>query len=169
MTLLHFAAQGDKINSVLHLHEKDFNINAKDTKGSTPLHWASYSGSEKVVEYLLVQPGVELNERDQDGHTPLHIAVAYGYSKIVRKLLIAGADRLLTNNKGQTALQIAKSNEFDKITKMLDDKYSLLDYLKFICNAKVKYEPRNRSYLQPFLFYCLAALLAFLSFGVLTI
>lgn len=110
MSLLHFAAQGDKINTVLHLHDKGFEINAKDSKGSTPLHWACYSGSEKVVEYFLVQSGVQLNERDQDGHTPLHIAVAYGYSKIVRKLLVAGADRLLINNKEQTALDIAKSN-----------------------------------------------------------
>lgn len=56
------------------------------------------------MEYLLAQPGILLDEKDQDGHTPLHIAVAYGYSKIVRKLLIAGANRLLTNNKDQTAL-----------------------------------------------------------------
>lgn len=110
-----------------------------------------------------------MDERDKDGHTPLHMAVAYGYSKIVRKLLIAGADRLITNSKGQTALQIAKSNEFDKITKMLNDKYSLLDYLKFICNAKVKYEPRNRSYLQPLLYYLFAAIVTYISFGIITI
>lgn len=104
MSLLHIAAQGDKINTVLHLHDKGFDGNGKDSKGSTSLHWASYSGSEKIVEYLLAVPGIMLDEKDQDGHTPLHIAVAYGYSKIVRKLLIAGANRLLTNNKGQTAL-----------------------------------------------------------------
>ena len=110
MSLLHFAAQGDKINTVLHLHERDIDTNGKDSKGSTPLHWACYSGSEKVVEYLLAQPGILLDEKDQDGHTPLHIAVAYGYSKIVRKLLVAGADRKATNGKGQSALQIAQSN-----------------------------------------------------------
>jgi palmitoyltransferase len=95
---------------VLHLHERDIDRNGKDSKGSTPLHWACYSGSEKVVEYLLAQPGILLEEKDQDGHTPLHIAVAYGYSKIVRKLLVAGADRKATNGKGQAALQIAQSN-----------------------------------------------------------
>lgn len=52
---------------------------------------------------------------------------------------------------------------------MLDDRYSLLDYLKFICNAKVRYEPRRRSYLQPVLYYCLAAVLISLSFGVITV
>jgi ankyrin repeat protein len=49
MSLLHFAAQGDKINTMLYLHDKQFNINEKDSKNSTPLHWACYSGSEKIV------------------------------------------------------------------------------------------------------------------------
>ncbi len=95
--------------------------------------------------------------------------MVYGYSKIVRKLLVAGANRVVVNNKGQTALQIAKSNEFDKITRMLDDKYSLLDYLKFICNTKIKYEPRSRSYFQPFLYYSFAIIVSFLSFAIITI
>lgn len=51
---------------------------------------------------------------------------------------------------------------------MLDDKYSLLDYLKFICNTKIKYEPRSKSYLQPLLYYIFAMVVSFLSFGVIT-
>ena len=81
-----------------------------DLKRSTPLHWASYSGSEKIVEYLLAQEEIRIDEKDLDGHTPLHISVAYGYSKIVKKLLIAGADRRRKNAKGQTALEIANQN-----------------------------------------------------------
>lgn len=139
MNILHYAAQGDKINSILHLHDKELDINAKDLKKSTPLHWACYSGSDKIVQYLLAQPLIKIDEADLDGHTPLHIASAYGYSKIVKKLLLAGSDRKKCNLKNQTPLQIAKQNEFDKISRMLDDKYSLFDYLKFICNAKIKY------------------------------
>lgn len=165
MNLLHFAAQGDKANTVLYLHDKDFAINSKDSKGSTPLHWACFSGSEKIVEYLLAQPSVLVDEVDLDGHTPLHIAVAYGYSKIVKRLLLGGANRRVRNLKGETALRIAEENEFDKIARMLDDRYSLLDYLKFLCNAKARYEPRKPSYWQPLLFYCLALLLAALAFG----
>lgn len=52
---------------------------------------------------------------------------------------------------------------------MLDDNYSLLDYIKFICNAKVRYEPKKKSYIQPFLFYCLTFVLMFLNFGAITI
>ena len=55
MGVLHLAAQGDKINSVLYLHEMELDINLKDAKLSTPLHWAAFSGSDKIIEYLLAQ------------------------------------------------------------------------------------------------------------------
>lgn len=50
---------------------------------------------------------------------------------------------------------------------MLNDKYSLVDYLKFICNAKARYEPRDRSYLQPTLYYLFALTVATLSYAVI--
>lgn len=56
MTVLHLAAQGDKPATFLHLHPKKLNVNQKDDKLSTPLHWASFAGSEKIVDYLLAQP-----------------------------------------------------------------------------------------------------------------
>lgn len=49
MGMLHLAAQGDKINSVLYLHEKEEDLNLKDAKLSTPLHWAAFSGSDKII------------------------------------------------------------------------------------------------------------------------
>ena len=50
---------------------------------------------------------------------------------------------------------------------MLNDKYLLLDYLKFICNAKVRYEPRPRSYMQPLLYYFFTIIVTYLSYGVI--
>jgi hypothetical protein len=52
---------------------------------------------------------------------------------------------------------------------MLDDKYTLIDYLKFVCNAKVKYIPRKRSLFQPFIFYIVTAIMVFLSYGIITV
>ncbi len=49
MSLLHLAAQGDKISTFLYLHNKPFDINLRDAKLSTPLHWAAFAGSEKIV------------------------------------------------------------------------------------------------------------------------
>jgi len=49
-------------------------INVKDNRGSTPLHWACYSRSEVALNYLLsMKPNIEA--RDDQGYTPLHLAV----------------------------------------------------------------------------------------------
>jgi ankyrin repeat protein len=67
-------------------------INSVDSKGSTALHWASYMGSQQVVEYLLSQPDIKMDEKDGEGSTALHLATYYGNGNIVRMLLIKGAD-----------------------------------------------------------------------------
>ena len=56
------------------------NLNVKDQKGSTPLHWACYIGSENAVNFLCSW-NVEINLTDIEGHlTPLHLAVMSGYT-----------------------------------------------------------------------------------------
>lgn len=43
-TSMHIAAQADQIPSIVFLQELNADINANDCKGSTPLHWAAYTG-----------------------------------------------------------------------------------------------------------------------------
>ena len=112
--VLHLAAQGDKAETFIFF-ESALDINFRDEKKSTPLHWASYMNSESIVTYLLAQKEIELDPVDENGQTPLHLATAYGNTKIVKKLLRAGADRKIVNNKGEIALKIAQDNEFRNI------------------------------------------------------
>ena len=49
MGMLHLAAQGDRPSTVLLLHSLSLPLNAPDHRGSTPLHWAAFSGSHKTV------------------------------------------------------------------------------------------------------------------------
>ena len=44
MGVLHLAAQGDKLCSFLYMHNRKLDINIRDSKMSTPLHWAAFSG-----------------------------------------------------------------------------------------------------------------------------
>lgn len=52
--MLHVAAQGDTAPPLYLFHKKlGLNINKKDKRGSTPLHWACYSQSETAIAYIL--------------------------------------------------------------------------------------------------------------------
>ena len=100
LNVLHSAAQGDSISSMLIFCDKfQFDLNEKDFSQSTALHWACYHGSESVVQFLLAQPSVKKDEQDYEGQTPLCVAVTNGRVGVVKRLLIAGANRRLTNKK----------------------------------------------------------------------
>ncbi len=81
-------------------------INMKDDKDSTPLHWACYSRSELALNYLLAL-GPNIQASDKRGQTPLHLAVKsveiLKSTRPVRALLLKGADRSIKDNEGKTA------------------------------------------------------------------
>jgi ankyrin repeat protein len=55
--------------------------------GFTPLHLASWSGSEEVVRILLADPETDLDAVTMDGFTPLHMAADRGHEGVVHLLL----------------------------------------------------------------------------------
>ncbi|CAK59529.1 unnamed protein product (macronuclear) [Paramecium tetraurelia] len=121
MNGLHLAAQGDQPKSVVYFKKIGFDFAQKDSKGGTALHWASYYGCELAVNYLLSFTDQFLDIKDLEGLTALHLATMSGNSRIVKKLLLHGANRNIKNNEGQTAADIAKSNSFQSIYKMLTE------------------------------------------------
>jgi palmitoyltransferase len=78
LNVLHMAAQGNQPNALIYFFKKySLDIHSVDDKGSTPLHWACYSGSEVYVQFLL-SLNANVNARDRDGLTSLHLAVNSG-------------------------------------------------------------------------------------------
>lgn len=71
-------------------------INSRDRKQSTPLHWAAFSGAELALSYILAWDA-DVNAKDSKGLTPLHLAVKSSEdlqsTRSIRHLLIKGADR----------------------------------------------------------------------------
>ena len=49
---------------------------------------------------------------------------------------------------------------------MLNDRYTLLDRVKILCNAKVKYQPQRKSYSLPLTFIALQLVVASLPFAL---
>lgn len=49
---MHVAAQGDSAFSLTYFRNKGISINAQDSAGSTPLHWACYNASDTATYYL---------------------------------------------------------------------------------------------------------------------
>lgn len=73
--VIHIAAQGDKVN-VIHYFIKNYNfdVNDRDHKNSSALHWAAYLNKEISLTYLLAW-GAQVNSQDTENNTPLHLAV----------------------------------------------------------------------------------------------
>lgn len=91
LNVLHMAAQGDCPYSLI-LFKQSFenirqDINIKDHERCTPLHWACYCNSHKIINFL-ISLGADVNARDMNGETPLHIALKRFDWKDSRKSLI---------------------------------------------------------------------------------
>nr|CAH7746299.1 unnamed protein product [Callosobruchus chinensis] len=91
-TPLHIACKKKKLEEVKrHLLQTNFDYNAQDFAGWTPLHEAVEAGHYEIVE-TLVKHGVLLDVPGGEYITPLHKAASMENDKIVKLLLEHGAN-----------------------------------------------------------------------------
>ncbi|RNF11997.1 ankyrin repeat protein [Trypanosoma rangeli] len=113
MTLLHHAAFSGNVRvvevilSVQPMQMVD--LDAADTGGWTPLHYAAERGFTAIVERLLDE-GANPNAKDEMRRTPLHLAAGAGQVAVLRLLLKHGAIRSAKNIAGLTALACAEAS-----------------------------------------------------------
>lgn len=118
LTVLHSAAEGDTVNVIYYfLKQYDMNVDVKDDKDCTPLHWAVIEGNEVAATYLLAF-GADINAQDTLGNTPLHLSVYHAEkelnTRLTKILLLKGADRKLVNNQNQSARDVIEQSEVQK-------------------------------------------------------
>ena len=118
----------------------NLNINQKDFRGSTPLHWAIFSCSELAMVYILAWLSIdELSTRDDEGYTAMHLAIKTSdkldNSRPVRALIYHGAPTNVKDSNGHEALDIARGLENPKIReeiiKYLTKRTSLVEFLQY--------------------------------------
>ena len=91
--------------------------------GKLTLHTAAYFQNETAVKMLLkLDPTLANSQSGTDGWTPLQDATLKSNSKIVKLLLDYGADPLIKDYKGGTAMDMATEFGKGEIVKLLRDK-----------------------------------------------
>jgi hypothetical protein len=91
------------------LIDKGAQIEAKSSRGLTPLHLSVLRGHIEIVR-LLCDRGADIEARSNDGWRPLHRAALLGYISIVKNLIeVRNADINARDGSGGTALTVAKA------------------------------------------------------------
>lgn len=89
---------------VSQLLDKEADVNKP---GWTPLHYAATAGHLQIMN-LLLERHAYIDAASPNGSTPLMMAAMYGTPSAVKLLLEAGADPLLKNDLGLTAIDFAQ-------------------------------------------------------------
>src|SRR5258708_6153423 len=104
---------------------KSSGVQAKDPRGTTPLHFAAAWGSAEAVRILLAA-GTDPNARNAFDATPLMWSATE--PEKVRMLIAQGADVNAKSKMGRTAIWIAAANDGSSaVVKLLLEKGAKLD------------------------------------------
>ena len=103
---IHSAVGGGDVEAVKEFLVDGADVNVKDKRGFTPLHWASISGRKEAVE-LLIDNGADVNAMRGGGGPPLSYAASWGHEEIVELLIANGADVNVKDAFSETPLDVA--------------------------------------------------------------
>jgi restriction system protein len=106
VALLHGAAKFDDIDTARLLIDNQADIEIKDRRGETPLHYAAACDSQLVVNQL-IKTGANVNATNKYGVTPTHLAGSGLASHALHQLIKNGANVNARDAKNNTPLHYA--------------------------------------------------------------
>lgn len=87
--------------------------------GWTPLHYAATTGQVEILR-LLLEHDAYIDAESPNGSTPLMMAAMYGTPAVVKVLLEAGADPVVKNHLGLSALDFAQRANRAESTALIE-------------------------------------------------
>lgn len=112
------AAWHGSLDGVKLFVDHGVDVNGKDSRRFTALHYAAASGFYAVAHFLLTR-GADPNVRDDAGNTPLFWAAFCGHADLVLLLLQAGAVPHLSNWVGESPLLAAVQARNEQMVGLL--------------------------------------------------
>jgi hypothetical protein len=103
---LHELARNGRVEVIEKLIAEGRELDARDERGCTPLHFAVVAKQREVVA-VLVGNGADVNSHNNRGDTPLHMSVANRDHALVQYLMKKGADAETINDGGSTLMHVA--------------------------------------------------------------
>lgn len=119
------AAQFDDFNTIKKYAEQQGDVNLAETdRGETLLMISVRENSQRVFEYLLQHPKIQLDQRAKNGDTAIMLASYLEQKNTVQRLIDAGAQ---VNQEGWTALHYAAVVGHLEIVQLLIAHYAYID------------------------------------------
>ncbi|KAG9283575.1 ankyrin repeat and SAM domain-containing protein 6 [Astyanax mexicanus] len=101
-------------------------VDCTDEEGNTALHFASASGHEQLVRFLL-RKGASVDSRNNYGWTPLMQAARFGHLNVAHILLENGAEINGRNRLGASVLTMAVRGGHAHVAKLLLENGAFVD------------------------------------------
>ena len=112
------AVNSNDIPRVYALVREGSDVNSRNDKEETPLHYA-VSNNELDMVKVLIKLGADANAQDKYGHSPLHLANGTNLRMVIT-LINAGADVNIQDHVGNIPLYIMLgSNDLDVVKTMI--------------------------------------------------
>ncbi|WP_025666353.1 ankyrin repeat domain-containing protein [Aquimarina megaterium] len=103
------------------LYEFDADPWIKNNKNMSVFHGACMNGLVWLVKDLILKKPDVVNEKSKDGWSPLHYAAWHGRVEIAKILIDKNANIDITDNSGETPLEIAIGKEHNELVDFLND------------------------------------------------